>query len=180
MMKYVPSMFLAILATAAAVQEGCREFANCRTCLSEPGSASNCVWFAGLESSGCIAEDLCDTKEYEGGRCHKTEERKKKFVRQQCKAARQTTTENVNQATKAPIVLADDNKRPGAGFEFPDMLGMSPDEADLYLENAYGGYYYTEVIVEGEAWSKDLRNDRVRLHVDKETEQTIIQTPTVG
>jgi len=71
---------------------------------------------------------------------------------------------------------------PPTDKEWPELLDKEYKEAETWLIETYGeGTLYIESIGPGQGYTRDLRDDRVRLFVDKSTgTQTIVRIPRIG
>jgi len=64
--------------------------------------------------------------------------------------------------------------------EFPDLLGKDVKVATKFLEETYGPDLYIEKVVKGKDFvTEDIKENRIRLWVDKKTKKTIVDIPVV-
>jgi hypothetical protein len=66
------------------------------------------------------------------------------------------------------------------GTKWPELLDEDINAAVKFLEEKYGPDLLIVPVVKGSIVIEDYRLDRVRLYVDEETQQTIVEIPIVG
>ena len=83
--------------------------------------------------------------------------------------------------TCGTLSTGEKDKIPPVGTEWPDLLNKTVDEAVEFFQSEYPGADLILIkVVEGSFVTQDIQDDRVRLWVDVETQNTIVEIPRVG